>query len=193
MSAAPTERSVDSPVGPVLLRADGAGLRQVCLTGGHPGPVPRRSRPAAAEPVAAGVTSGPAAVLDAAAVQLGQYLAGRRRAFTVPLDLSGEPRFRRRVLEALVRIPYGTVVTYGALADRIGRPGAARAVGGACGANPLPIVVPCHRVVAAGGGLGGYGPGLALKRWLLDLESRTTTAGAAGRAEPSLAGPPRDG
>lgn len=192
MSAALRERRLDTPVGPVLLRAGGAGLCEVRLAGGAAAPVPRRSRTAPAGRVASGVAHDPGAVLDAAAVQVSEYLAGRRREFTVPLDRSGQTPFRRRVLEALVAIPYGTVVTYGALAERIGRPGAARAVGGACGANPLPLVIPCHRVVAADG-LGGYGPGLALKRRLLALESQATGGERAGRAEPALAGPPRDG
>ena len=102
---------------------------------------------------------------------MGQYLAGRRRRFTVPVDLSGVPAFQRRVLQALRRVPYGRTITYGQLAARAGRPRAARAVGQAMAHNPVPLIVPCHRVVASGGGLGGFGGGLALKRRLLALEA----------------------
>jgi methylated-DNA-[protein]-cysteine S-methyltransferase len=99
-----------------------------------------------------------------------QYLAGRRRKFTVPVDLSAVPPFHARVLRALAHVPYGRTVTYSALAARVGRPHGARAVGQAMARNPVPLVLPCHRVVACGGGLGGFGGGVALKRWLLDLE-----------------------
>jgi methylated-DNA-[protein]-cysteine S-methyltransferase len=99
-----------------------------------------------------------------------EYLAGRRCEFTVPLDMAGLPAFQRKVLGACRWIPYGRTVTYGELAARAGRPRAARAVGQAMARNPLALVVPCHRVAAAGGGLGGYGGGLDLKRQLLALE-----------------------
>jgi len=102
--------------------------------------------------------------------ELVEYLAGERRRFDFPIDLHGTP-FEMEVWTALQNIPYGSTVTYGELATRLGRPGAARAVGSANGRNPIPIVVPCHRVIAAGGKLGGYGGGLTLKRQLLDLES----------------------
>lgn len=102
--------------------------------------------------------------------QLAEYFAGARRAFELPLDLRGTP-FQLRVWNALLRIPYGETRTYGQLAALAGHPGAARAVGAANGANPIAIIVPCHRVVASGGGLGGYGGGLDCKRFLLALES----------------------
>jgi len=105
-----------------------------------------------------------------AELEILQYLAGRRRKFTVPVDLSAAPPFHGKVLRALARIPYGQTVTYGELAARAGRPHGARAVGQAMACNPVPLVVPCHRVVASGGGLGGYGGGLDLKRRLLGLE-----------------------
>lgn len=101
--------------------------------------------------------------------QLGEYLAGERRRFDVPISPSGT-QFQLAVWRELLRVPYGQVITYGELARRIGRPRAARAVGGAVGANPLPILIPCHRVVGAGGTLGGFGPGLPWKRRLLELE-----------------------
>jgi len=107
-----------------------------------------------------------------AELEILQYLAGRRRKFTVPVDLSAAPPFHGKVLWALARIPYGQTVTYGELAARVGLVAAAtaRAVGVAAATNPVPLVVPCHRVVASDGGLGGYGGGLDLKRRLLGLE-----------------------
>jgi methylated-DNA-[protein]-cysteine S-methyltransferase len=101
--------------------------------------------------------------------QLPEYLAGRRTSFDLPLDLMGTP-FQRRCWQALIEIPFGETRTYSELARGIGMaPGAARAVGQANGANPVPVIVPCHRVVASAG-LGGYAGGLELKRRLLELE-----------------------
>lgn len=101
--------------------------------------------------------------------ELKQYLAGERTEFTFPIWADGS-EFSQRVWRAVQAIPYGETITYGELARRIGNPKAFRAVGTANGRNPLPLVIPCHRVVAAGGRLGGYGGGLRLKRRLLDLE-----------------------
>ncbi len=113
----------------------------------------------------------PSALTDDARVQIEAYLEGQRSSFDLPLNPTGT-EFQQRVWQAMQEIPFGAVETYGALAKRIGS--AARAVGMACGANPLPIVIPCHRVVAAGGRLGGYSGdgGLATKRALLVLEGR---------------------
>ncbi|MFD7440280.1 methylated-DNA--[protein]-cysteine S-methyltransferase [Streptomyces sp. NPDC059909] len=103
--------------------------------------------------------------------QLAEYFAGRRRDFELPLDWSLSSGFNREVLRELASgVPYGSVVGYGDLADRVGQPGAAQAVGTAMGSNPLPVVVPCHRVVESNGGLGGFGGGLETKRQLLALE-----------------------
>ncbi len=101
--------------------------------------------------------------------ELEQYLAGERTEFTFPIRADGS-EFSQRVWHAVQAIPYGETITYSELARRIGNPKAVRAVGTANGRNPLPLVIPCHRVVAAGGRLGGYGGGLRLKRRLLDLE-----------------------
>lgn len=101
--------------------------------------------------------------------QILEFLEGKRRAFDLPLDLRTTP-FQRAVYEALLAIPYGETRTYGEIARAVGAPRAVRAVGAANGANPLPLVVPCHRVIAHGGKLGGYGGGLALKRRLLAME-----------------------
>lgn len=108
--------------------------------------------------------------------ELGEYLTGRRRQFGVPFLTHGTP-FQQAVWEELAAIPYGTTITYGELACRVGRPQAARAVGQAVGANPLPILIPCHRVLPAGGGCGGFGPGPSWKRRLLALEGVRGWAG----------------
>lgn len=108
-------------------------------------------------------------LVEEAFSQLDAWFAGRLREFSLPLV---EPRsaFERRVREGLLAIPYGATVAYGELAASVGSPGAARAVGTACGRNPLPVIVPCHRVIAVGGGIGGYSGGAALKGRLLDFE-----------------------
>jgi len=108
--------------------------------------------------------------LDPVRRQLDEYFEGQRREFELETDLRPLPDFQRLVLEELARVPYGDVTTYGALAGRIGRPRAARAVGGALNRNPVPIVLPCHRVVGSTGSLVGYAGGLDRKRALLELE-----------------------
>lgn len=107
--------------------------------------------------------------------ELKEYFAGARTEFTFPIEPEGT-EFHRRVWRQVARIPYGKTKTYGEIARAIKKPGAARAVGTANGKNPIPIVVPCHRVVAAAGKLGGFGGGLPLKRKLLDLECADSPA-----------------
>lgn len=102
--------------------------------------------------------------------ELDAYFSGALRAFGHPLELHGTD-FQQRVWRELCAIPYGAVISYGQLAERLGKPGASRAVGSANGANPIPILVPCHRVIAANGALGGYSAGLDRKRELLELEA----------------------
>ncbi|WP_328722297.1 methylated-DNA--[protein]-cysteine S-methyltransferase [Streptomyces sp. NBC_00247] len=159
-----------SPVGPLMLAATGTGLVSVSF---HAGPAVRERTLAmlrerlGAEPVEDGGSD----VLDAAARLLDAYFEGALRTFDLPLDWSLTAGFHRRVLQELATgVPYGSVVGYGELAARVGRPDGAQAVGAAMGANPLPVVVPCHRVVESGGGLGGFGGGLETKRRLLELE-----------------------
>ena len=108
---------------------------------------------------------------DAVRAQLDEYFAGRRCEFALSLAPRGTP-FQQRVWDQLLRIPYGSTLSYGALARRVGNPAASRAVARANATNPLPIVVPCHRVIGSDGTLTGYGGGLDRKRWLLALESR---------------------
>ena len=105
-----------------------------------------------------------------AARQLEEYFAGTRREFTVPLDLGGLTPFRAQVLRALSQVPYGETVTYAELAHAAGNPKAVRAAGSACATNPLPVLIPCHRVLRADGSLGGYRGGVEAKRFLLALE-----------------------
>jgi methylated-DNA-[protein]-cysteine S-methyltransferase len=120
------------------------------------------------------------AMLDEATLQIGEYFAGERRAFELPVDLRVS-EWDRLVLTGAARLAFGETASYGQLARYIGRPGAAQAVGGAMGRNPVPILIPCHRVVGANGALGGYGgstwadrqTGLAIKRTLLAIEGST--------------------
>lgn len=149
-------RTVDSPVGPIGLSADGDALVAVRLP--RPGSQPEETSNRASHPV-----------LDRAEAELGAYFDGRLRHFSVPVAMSGTP-FQEEVWRALLEIPFGEVRSYGWVASRIGRAGASRAVGAANGRNPLGIVVPCHRVIGADGSLTGYGGGLDAKRWLLRHE-----------------------
>lgn len=146
---------VPTPIGDLPLVASDAGLVAIRWAGDAP--------PAGAVPAPGH------AVLAAAAAQLTEYFAGTRRAFDLPLDPAGTP-FQRSVWAALATIPFGATVSYAAIARAIERPTATRAVGAANGQNPLPIVVPCHRVIGSGGALTGFGGGLAIKRWLLAHE-----------------------
>ena len=154
-------RFVDTPIGRLTLLADDGGLTHVLF--------------AEQSPVDHGVddadiVDGPHdPVLEAAAVQLDEYFAGSRTAFDLPLHLDGTD-FQRQAWQALADIPYGETISYAGQADAIGRPGAFRAVGAANGRNPVPIVLPCHRVVGTDGSLTGFGGGLDVKRRLLALE-----------------------
>ncbi|GGW53744.1 methylated-DNA--[protein]-cysteine S-methyltransferase [Streptomyces caelestis] len=161
---------VGSGIGPLLLAATREGLVNVVFHATdavRDRAVGRLASRLGTEPVEA-----PGSPLLAEAIrQVEAYLAGERRDFDLPLDWSLISGFNREVLRELASgVPYGTVVGYGDLAGRVGQPGAAQAVGIAMGANPLPVVVPCHRVVESGGGIGGFGGGLETKRKLLALE-----------------------
>lgn len=118
------------------------------------------------------VIDGEHVILREAAVQLQAYIDGDRDDFDLPLDPAGTD-FQRDVWNALLEIPYGQTATYGELADRLDRPGAARAVGAATGRNPISIVVPCHRLVGSTGALTGFAGGIETKRWLLEHESNS--------------------
>ncbi len=155
---------MESPIGPLLL---GVSERGVCRIAFEPEPERELEQLSA--------RLGPrvlrvAGRVDPVRRQLGEYFDGQRRSFELDYDLVGIPAFQQEVLHELVRVPYSETSTYGTLAERIGRPRAARAVGGALNRNPVPIVVPCHRILGSTGSLVGYGGGLERKRALLELE-----------------------
>ena len=149
-----------SPVGLLELRSTAAGVRKIHFLGEEP--LPLQEEPAA---------PGAEALLDRLIHQLEEYFLGLRRTFDLPLALEGPP-FQLRVWEALREIPYGATASYEDIARRVERPKAFRAVGGANHANPVAIVVPCHRVVGKDGTLTGFGGGLDKKAWLLEHEGR---------------------
>ena len=153
----------DTPIGPLTLAATPEGVVRVGF-----GDEDRVLDELAAE-VSPRVVRLPAR-LDGLRHQLDEYFAGRRQSFDVALDRRLSHGYRRRVLEALSEVPYGETVSYKDLAVRTGNPGASRAVGSAMATNPIPIVVPCHRVLLSGGALGRYGGGVDVKVWLLRLE-----------------------
>jgi methylated-DNA-[protein]-cysteine S-methyltransferase len=150
-----TMTTLETPVGPLRLVASDTGLRSVSFRGEAP---------------ALDAVEGDSPVLVQAACQLGEYFAGTRTGFTIPLDLRGTP-FQLDAWQRLEDIPYGETVSYAEQARRVGRPRAVRAIGAANGSNPVPIVLPCHRVIGSDGSLTGFGGGLQVKRALLDHEA----------------------
>ena len=159
-----TYELTDSPVGELLVAATGRG---VCRISFDPEPERELEELAKAYGVRVLRSSRP---LERPRRELDEYFDGRRHEFGVDVDLGGVPSFQQLVLGELRRVPYGETATYGGLAARIGQPKAARAVGGALNRNPVPIVVPCHRIVGASGSLVGYAGGLERKQRLLALE-----------------------
>jgi methylated-DNA-[protein]-cysteine S-methyltransferase len=158
-------RVIDSPVGPLLLAATEQGLIRVAFAlEGHDAVLQ-----SLADKVSPRILSAPGR-LDAAAREIDEYFAGRRHTFGLPLDWRLSAGFRRTVLGHLPEISYGHTASYTAVAQLAGSPKAVRAVGTACATNPLPVVVPCHRVVRADGSMGGYRGGPEAKRALLTLE-----------------------
>ena len=156
---------VDSPFGPLLAAATKRGLVKLAFPEEDvDGVLERLARRVSPRIVAAD------AQLDPVRRELDEYFAGRRRGFALPLDWTLVGPFGRRVLGATAEIPYGGVLSYAEVAAEAGSPRGSRAAGNALGANPIPIVVPCHRVLRSGGALGGYGGGLDRKRFLLELE-----------------------
>jgi methylated-DNA-[protein]-cysteine S-methyltransferase len=156
----PVYRRIDSPAGVLLAAASSRGLMMLAYRDDHDDEPPE---------------DGDSSLLDPVRRQLDEYFAGARREFDLPLDWTLVRGFARAVLEATSRIPYGETRPYGQIAAEAGSPRAFRATGNALGSNPIAIVIPCHRVVASGGRIGGYGGGLDRKRLLLGLEG-------AGRA-----------
>jgi methylated-DNA-[protein]-cysteine S-methyltransferase len=152
----------DSPVGELLLATTERGLCRIAYR-------PDDALDELASDFGARVLRVPRRV-DPVRRELEEYFEGSRREFDLPLDLSAVSAFHREALHELARVPYGQVTTYGALARKVGQPSAARAIGGAMNRNPIPIVLPCHRVVGANGSLVGYAGGLDRKIQLLRLE-----------------------
>jgi methylated-DNA-[protein]-cysteine S-methyltransferase len=150
---------IESPVGPLLLAADATGLRTIEFVNGR--------RPAAPDPT---WQESPEALQEPIR-QLRAYFAGELESFDLPLSPTGT-KFQLDVWKRLCDIPYGETISYGELARRIGNPNASRAVGLANGSNPIPIIIPCHRVIGSNGKLTGYGGGLPIKEKLLALERR---------------------
>jgi O-6-methylguanine DNA methyltransferase len=173
-------QTIETPLGPIELRASGGSLCGLYLptTRHPPGPLPAAGAPS---------SDGDRAVLAEAAAQLRAYFAGARLQFDLPLALAGTP-FQQRVWRKLCDIPFATTWSYGALARAVAQPTAYRAVGAANGRNPVSIVVPCHRVIGSDGSLTGYGGGEPAKRWLLDHEARVQgiRVSAAGRVGEGL-------
>ena len=163
--------SLAAPIGRVLVAVGDAGLVRVGFRQSEAAFVSEIQRQLGVKPVRS--TAETARVVS----QLRAYFAGRRRRFDVPVDLSHVTPFVRRVLTATMQVPAGNLVSYGDIARRIGQPRASRAVGQALGRNPVPIVIPCHRVIASGGRIGGYTGGLAVKRRLMRLEGVLAEAG----------------
>ncbi len=148
----PVRKVISSPLGALLLLATDAGIRELRFGG------------------ASGEPAGGNPHLDLAERELHDYFAGSRAGFSVPLDPAGTP-FQHAVWRALASVAFGQTVTYGQLARTLGAPGGSQAVGRANGANPLPILLPCHRVLGASGKLTGYSGGIERKKWLLRHES----------------------
>ena len=148
---------VDSPLGPLGVAVDGPAVVGVRF----------------------GASAGSAGAHPAVA-ELTAYFAGTLTGFTVPVRMTGGSEFERAVWAEIAGIPYGEMLTYGEIATALGDPGAARAVGTACNRNPVPVIVPCHRVVGAGGKMVGFGGGIDRKRRLLELEARVALTQAWG-------------
>jgi methylated-DNA-[protein]-cysteine S-methyltransferase len=159
-------RTVETPVGELLMAATPRGLVRIAYASEGLDTVLQ----SLATKISPRILLAPRQ-LDAAAAQLDDYFAGRRRSFQLPLDLRLSTGFRRSVLDHLTGIAYGTTESYATVAAATGHARAVRAVGSACATNPLPVVVPCHRVLRSDGSLGGYLGGLTVKRALLDLEA----------------------
>ena len=159
---------LDTPIGRLLIAGDDEVVREIRFP----------NKKTAGKPERGWVESSRGAVGEAVR-QLREYFAGKRREFDLPLDAGGT-EFQRSVWRRLGEIPYGETISYGELARRVGNPKASRAVGSANGKNPIPIVIPCHRVIAGDGTLGGFGGGLPTKETLLALEKKASASSAAG-------------
>lgn len=164
----------DTPAGPITVWVSDAGVRHIEF-----GPLPPEDHTDPAD-------SWPP-ILAEAIRQLEEYFERTRTEFDLPLDLGGTTSFQRDVYHHLVQVPHGRLTTYGELAEAVGKPDSARAVGQAVGANPIPIVIPCHRVIASGGRIGGFSGGLPAKVALLGVERVTVDGeGESARVHPEV-------
>lgn len=171
-------RVIDSPLGPLWIAVGPKGVLAI-----HYGAEPSHGELARiVRTYGPGVLPDPRRA-DTVARELDQYFEGKRRTFGVAVDLSTLTPFQQRILGATARVPYGDVATYATVAAEAGNRKASRAAGAALGSNPVPIVVPCHRVLASDGSLGGYGGGLEAKRRLLQLERGTVPPGGWVRSD----------
>jgi methylated-DNA-[protein]-cysteine S-methyltransferase len=168
--------TMDSPIGTLLLMCTPKGLVRIAYEDENRDDVFGE----VAERLSPRILEAPR-LLDAVRRELDRYFAGRLRHFDLPIDWTLTGQFARRVLRRTSRIPYGSVASYRDVAVEVGTPRGARAVGNALGSNPIPVVVPCHRVVRTGGAIGGYGGGLPRKRWLLALEAEPATSREGAR------------
>jgi methylated-DNA-[protein]-cysteine S-methyltransferase len=159
-------RSLDTPLGELLLAATSDGVVRVAFQSESRDTVLQEL----ADVVSPRILEAPA-MLDRAAGELTEYFEGRRRTFDLEVDLRLSRGYRQEVLKHLQRIPFGETRSYSAIASSSGHPGASRAVGTACASNPVPLIVPCHRVVRSDGSIGNYAGGAEAKRFLLDLEA----------------------
>jgi AraC family transcriptional regulator, regulatory protein of adaptative response / methylated-DNA-[protein]-cysteine methyltransferase len=162
-----TTTTIDSPVGPLTAGATDDGICLLEFTG----PRSESQIDSLASLLSADIADGEHPILDRLQIELDEYFGCRRRQFTLPLVVRGTP-FQEKVWDELLRIPFGKTASYLDVARAIGTPKGPRAVGRANGQNRIAIVIPCHRVINAGGAIGGYGGGLDRKRLLLDLERR---------------------
>jgi methylated-DNA-[protein]-cysteine S-methyltransferase len=167
---------IDSPIGPLYVAVTNAGICEIDFAHDKTEETFRRRLIARgfvpyplnlADPAASGDDR---AMLDRATKQLHEYFSGRRSRFEVPLDFTGVSAFTRRVLEATAEVEFGRLETYRAIATQVGQPGASRAVGNALGRNPIPVIVPCHRIIRSDASIGGYTGGLHIKQRLLAIE-----------------------
>jgi methylated-DNA-[protein]-cysteine S-methyltransferase len=173
---------LDSPIGPLGVVLDD-DQTVVGVRFGVPatfGAVASGSDSAGSGSAGSGSVGSGSAGGHAAVEELAEYFAGRRTLFSVPVRMVGGSEFERAVWGEIAKIPYGEMLTYGAIATALGDPGLARAVGMACNHNPVPVIVPCHRVVGAGGKMVGFGGGIDRKRRLLELEARVALEQAWG-------------
>jgi methylated-DNA-[protein]-cysteine S-methyltransferase len=162
--------TIEVPFGVLFAEVTQGGLRRLDFLGATREPPMKRAQATSQEPSREPMSPGERAIAEALEAQLCEYFEGSRREFDIPIDLGSGSDFRRRVWDVISGIPFGETLTYAEVAVAAGNPGAYRAAGSACGANPVAVVIPCHRVVGSDRRLHGFGGGLDIKAWLLQHE-----------------------